>query len=103
MEIISFVLGMLAVIGVATVTLVVVGMVKMHNLKKEQESIQQVIQQNNSNIYNTISDEVRYLNSRIESLEQRYLLLMEDQKRDIISYIDSRIDKLSSKKEVLKG
>ena len=99
MEIISFVLGMFAVIGVATVALVVVSMVKIHNLNKKSKNVEHELEESKSMIYTTISDEVRFLNERLSKMDEHAYRHLEEQKRDIISYIDSRIDKLQSKKE----
>lgn len=103
METTSFVLGMLSVIGVAVVTLVVVGIVKIHSLNKRYKSLVDVLDASRSDFYRVINDETRAMHSSMESMMQHAQLYSEEQKREIISYIDSRIDKLQAKKEVLKG
>ena len=103
MEITSFILGVCAVIGVAVVTLVVVGMVKIHKQKKQIENLQSELGRSSTNVYQTISDEVRYINDRLSRMDDRGMLSMEELKRDLLSHVDSRIDKLQAKKEVLKG
>ena len=99
MEITSFVLGILSVIGVAVVTLVVVGMVKIYQLIKEHNSVLQELDQTRSNIYQTISDENRYISQRLNEMDRQAENQIEAIRRDITSYVDSRIDKLQSKKE----
>ena len=103
MEITSFILGVCAVIGVAVVTLVVVGMVKIYKQKQQIEILQSELDRSSINVYQTISDEVRYINDRLSRMDERGMLSMEELKRDLLSHVDSRIDKLQAKKEVLKG
>ena len=104
MEPTSFVLGMLAVIGVAVVTLVVVGMVKIYKLNKKHLSIIDELNSTRNNIYSYFNDESRYANQRIAEMERQAELHVDNLKRDLTSYVDSRIDKLQSKpKEILKG
>ena len=103
MEITSFILGVCAVIGVAVVTLVVVGMVKIYKQEKQIENLQSELGRSSTNVYQTISDEVRYINDRLSRMDERGMLSMEELKRDLLSHVDSRIDKLQAKKEVLKG
>ena len=103
METTSFILGILSVIGVAVVTLVVVGMVKIHGLNKRYKSLEEVLDLSRSDLYRVINDETRAMNNSIEEMMRHAQRYSEEQKREIISHVDSRIDKLQAKKEVLKG
>ena len=103
METISFVLGVLSIIGVAVVTLVVVGMVKIHNLNKVNEALQSQLDETVTHLDRSISDETRAMHSGMEEMMRHTQRYSEEQKQEIISYVDSRIDKLQAKKEVLKG
>lgn len=103
MEITSFILGVCAVIGIAVVILVVVGMVKIYRQKQQIENLQSELGRSNTNIYQSISDETRYINDRLSRMDDRAMLSLDELKRDILSYVDSRIDKLQAKKEVIKG
>jgi predicted PurR-regulated permease PerM len=103
METISFVLGVLSIIGVAVVTLVVVGMVKIHNLNKVNEALQSQLDETVTHLDRSISDETRAMHSSMEEMMRHTQCYSEEQKQEIISYVDSRIDKLQAKKEVLKG
>ena len=69
MEITSFILGVCAVIGVAVVTLVVVGMVKIYKQKQQIEILQSELSRSSTNVYQTISDEVRYINDRLSRMD----------------------------------
>ena len=103
MEITSFILGVLAVIGVAVVTLVVVGTVKIHKQNQIIKNLDIQLQDTQRTIYQSISDEMRYLSERLSRMDDRSTLMVEDLKRELTSYVDSRIDKLQAKKEVIKG
>ena len=139
MEITSFILGVCAVIGVAVVTLVIVGMVKIHKLAKMYSSILEDLNFTRNHVYDSTREDRREINQRIDHMDQHASHQFEDLKRDLtdhiqnvqrnleesfrilndqrihdideisrefesrqkdlISYIDSRIDKLQSKKE----
>jgi len=103
METTSFVLGVLSVIGVAVVTLVVVGTVKIHDLNKRQKSLVEVLDLSRSDFYRAVNDETRAMHTSMEDMMRHAQRYSEEQKQEIISYVDSRIDKLQAKKEVLKG
>lgn len=104
MEPTSFVLGMLSVIGVAVVTLVVLGMVKIYKLNKKHSFIVNELNLTRDNIYSHINTESRYANQRMVEMERHAQLHVDDLKRELMSYVDSRIDKIQSKpKEILKG
>ena len=91
MEITSYVLGMLTVMGVAFAILLVVGMVKINKQRETVEYLNKTIDtvQNNSD-------------QSIRSLEEQIYRNFDDMRRDYSSYVDSRIDKLQSKKEATK-
>lgn len=88
MEITSFVLGVLTVIGVAVAILVVLGMVKINKQKETINKLERSIDlvENNSNRW-------------IMQLEEQMCRNFDDIRREYSSYVDSRIDKLQSKKE----
>lgn len=86
MELNSFVLGMLTIIGVALVILVVVGMFKINRQKEQIRDLQDFINvvQNNTDI-------------TVNKLEEIMGRDMEELRREYSSYVDSRYDKLMSK------
>lgn len=92
MEITSFVLGMLTVTGLAIVVLVVLGIVKIYKQKETIDQLKRSIEliEDNSNRF-------------IMQLEEQMCRNFDDIRREYSSYVDSRIDKLQTKKEVLKG
>ena len=98
MEITSFVLGMLTVTGLAIAVLVVLGIVKIY---KQKEQI--------LNLEDHIEDVQRNLDERLMRCEdqrdrsiQEMCHELESRQKDLISYVDSRVDKLQSKKELIK-
>jgi len=92
MEITSFVLGMLTITGLAIVVLVVLGIFKIYKQKETIDQLDRSIEivQNNSEQW-------------IRTLEEQMCRNFDDIRREYSSYVDSRIDKLQTKKEVLKG
>jgi len=89
MEITSFILGVLTIIGVALAILVVVGMVKIGKQKGQITELWNGLNNNHSNA-----------DQWVRTLEDQMCRNMDDIRREYTSYIDSRIDKLQSKKEV---
>ena len=91
MEITSYVLGMLTVMGVAFAILLIVGMVKINKQRETIEYLNKTIDivQNNSDQW-------------CRSLEEQMCRNFDEVRREYTSYVDSRIDKLQSKKEATK-
>ena len=79
MEILSFVLGMSAVVVIAVSVVAVIGFVKARKIEKELESISE-------DIYHLIDKNQTDFNRRADELEN-----------NIFSQLDSRLDKLENK------
>ena len=79
MEILSFVLGMSAVVVIAVSVVAVIGFVKARKIEKQIEHIE-------SDIYRTIGTEITETHRRIDDFE-----------KDVYSQLDSRLDKLENK------
>ena len=86
MELNSFVLGMLTIIGLALVILVVVGMVKIYRQKEQIRELQDFINVVQNNI-----------DQSVEKLEDMMGRNIDEIRREYSSYVDSRFDKLMSK------
>ena len=86
MELNSFVLGMLTVIGVALAIMVVVGMVKINRQKEQIRNLVDIINVVENNI-----------GQSVDKLEDVMVRNMDEIRRDYSSYVDSRFDKLMSK------
>ena len=120
MGITSFVLGMLTMIATIIVTAIVLGMVKISKLTKEQNSLHQLCAAIESDLRKEIDHIYRAMQSDNQDLwrqfettgrdvtmvEKTLMNQIEETKR----YIDSRIDKVvakgtleSSKKQVING
>jgi len=86
MELNSFVLGMLTIIGVALVILVVVGMNKINRQKEQIRDLQDFV--------NVLQNNTDLTVSKLEEIMGRD---MDELRREYSSYVDSRYDKLMSK------
>ena len=86
MELNSFVLGMLTIIGVALVILVVVGMFKINRQKEQIRDLQDFV--------NVVQNNTDLTVSKLEEIMGRD---MDELRREYSSYVDSRYDKLMSK------
>jgi len=86
MELNSFVLGMLTIIGVALVILVVVGMFKINRQKEQIRDLQDFV--------NVVQNNIDRTANKLEEIMGRD---MEELRREYSSYVDSRYDKLMSK------
>jgi predicted PurR-regulated permease PerM len=86
MEITSFVLGMLTIVGVALAILVVVGMVK---ISKQKEQI--------NNLWTAINNTQENSDRWVGTLEETMGRNIDELRREYSSYVDSRFDKLQSK------
>ena len=86
MELNSFVLGMLTIIGLTLVILVVVGMVKIYKQREQIRELQDFINVVQNNI-----------DQSVEKLEDMMGRNVDEIRREYSSYVDSRFDKLMSK------
>jgi uncharacterized protein YoxC len=86
MELNSFVLGMLTIVGIALVILVVVGMVRISKQKDQIRELQDTINLVENNVYQSIDKLDDVMNRNMDELRREYS-----------SYVDSRYDKLMSK------
>ena len=113
MEITSFILGMLTIVGVAVAISAVLGLVKIYKHKRKVEQLEVLIYREIEHLYKNTQEYFKELDQKIDNLNKEleqnlnsfktdiFQDINED-KRDIISYVDSRIDKLQSKKETNK-
>jgi predicted Holliday junction resolvase-like endonuclease len=99
MEPTSFVLGMFTVVFAIMIAVIVAGVFKIKKIKQEIKLIHDSFEWESRNR----SESLRDIHERISRMDEHARHYLEDQKREIISYIDSRIDKLTSKRDVLKG
>ena len=115
MGITSFVLGMLTMVVAIIVTAIVLGMVKINKLTKEQNSLYQLYIDSERNLRKEIDHIYRAMQSDNQDLwkqfertgvdvtmvEKTLMNQIEETKR----YVDSRIDKVAAKgtKQVING
>jgi hypothetical protein len=91
MEILSFVLGIAFVVVVAAAIVAVYAFVKVNRLEKQIEEIQRQLSQEVERIWRSAHEEDKAIYDHIN-----YRV------RDIESQLDSRLDKLQNKKQLLK-
>ena len=127
MEITSFILGMLTIVAVIILTVIVVGMVKINKLEKQQEYLNSSLERTRSELYDAMKDDYNNVWRKFEStgrditMVEKTIMNQIDQARqetgkavhtvrtDLSSYIDSRIDKvvmkgtLDSSKQIING
>ena len=110
METTSFVLGMLTIIGLVFLAAVVLGMVKIYTLIKRLEGLEDRIDNDQRNygqdlerLDRRIERDTSNIHERISSGCQENYNNLEQQRKEILSYVDSRFDKLQTKpKEAIK-
>jgi hypothetical protein len=93
METLSFAFGVLTIIGVALVTAVVVGMVKVVKMQNQLEGLEKWVSDSESNIMRELENRESSL-SRILSEDRRELNHRID---ETYRYVDSRFDKMENK------
>jgi len=131
METIYFVLGMLSIVGVTFVAAIVWGVVKITKLLKANRGLEEWIVGNDRHMHDNINSLHKDLDQKSDELYRRISIVTEEFHRDmrdlsremdkrneeldrnindratnIISYVDSRVDKalgLASAKQVIKG
>ena len=124
METMYFVLGMLSIVGVAFVAAIVWGVVKINKLTKTIKQYEEWIVNNDRLIHETFNnlrrdmardfdDTHRRISSITDELDRNIHKRTDDLHRgiseevkNVISYVDSRIDKalgLAGAKQVIKG
>ena len=91
METLSFVLGIASVVVIAIAIVAVYAFVKINKLEKLFEQNERIMDQVNERAFRDRNEETSNIYRRIE-----------DGERAVYSYIDSRLDKLQNKKQLIK-
>ena len=102
MEIISFTFGVLSVIAVVFASVIVLSIVKVLKLQKQIKELQDElghtrtqIFDGDKNVHQRIDKDVDQIHRRIDDAHAQI--------HNLNSYIDSRIDKLTASKQLIKG
>jgi hypothetical protein len=110
METTSFVLGMLTIIGLVFLAAIVLGMVKIYSLINKVENLEDQIENDRRNyyqdqerLYRRMEEDTNHIHDRIMRESQASYESLESQRRDILSYVDSRFDKLQTKSKEAKS
>lgn len=95
MEIISFTFGVLSVIATVFMVVVVLGIVKVLKLQKQIKELHGDLSHTHTQIFDGDKNVYQRIDKEVEQLHRRI--------DDAHSYIDSRIDKLSASKQLIKS
>lgn len=95
MEIISFTFGVLSVIATIFMVVVVLGIVKVLKLQKQIKELHGNLSYTHTQIFDGDKSVHQRIDKDMDQLQRQL-----DETR---SYIDSRIDKLSASKQIIKG
>jgi predicted PurR-regulated permease PerM len=90
MEILSFVLGMSAVVVIAVSVVAVIGFVKARKIEKQIESLE-------SEIFRALQSEISAIHQKLNELERGTHQRIDELEREVFSQLDSRLDKLENK------
>jgi len=110
MQTTSFVLGMLTIISLIFFAAVVLGMVKIYSLIRSFKGLENKIEDDKRNYYQDqerlhrrIDEDANHIHDRIMRESESSYERLEQQRRDILSYVDSRFDKLQTKSKEAKS
>ena len=95
MEIISFTFGVLSVIATVFMVVVVLSIVKVLKLQKQIKELHGDLSHTHTQIFDGDKNVYQRIDKEVEQLHRRI--------DDAHSYIDSRIDKLTASKQLIKG
>ena len=100
MNIVSFAIGALSIVGLIIIGLSVLGVVKAYQALKQISSTNFAIESFTQNINQHIHEVERTLYQAQENVERNLLDRMDHEHRTTKSYIDSRIDKLEKPRQI---
>ena len=102
----AFAFGMLAMVAITMLVVIVVGMVKVIKLEKQHKEVNGWFSREIERLYKYIADMERELNSQLNQTRNRFEQHIDELRRDLQAYTDSRIDKAlgttTTKKQILK-
>ena len=100
MNIVSFAIGALSIVGLIIVSLTVVGVVKAYQALKQISNANFATNSFINSIHQHIDEVERNLYQHTENMERNLLDRMDHEHRAAKSYIDSRIDKLEKPRQI---
>ncbi len=95
MEIVSFTFGVLSVVAVVFTSVIVLSIVKVLKLQKQIKELHGDLSHTHTQIFDGDKSIYQRMDRDMDQLQRQL-----DETR---SYIDSRIDKLSASKQIIKG
>ena len=93
MEMTSFVLGMLTIIVLAFVASIVLGMVKIFSLAEKVNNLENRVDNDQIDSSRKLEDVLDRMDDEIIRINENF----EEQRKNMLSYVDSRLDKLQAK------
>ena len=100
MNIVSFAIGALSIVGLIIVSLTVVGVVKAYQALKQISNANFATESFIQNINQHINEVERSIYQHTENMERNLLDRMDHEHRAVKSYVDSRIDKLEKPRQI---
>ena len=101
---------MLTIIGLVFLAAIVLGIVKIYSLINRLEDLEDQIENDRRNysqdqerLYRRMEEDLHHVHDRIMRESQASCDSIESQRRDILSYVDSRFDKLQTKSKEAKS
>lgn len=100
MNIVSFAIGALSIVGLIIISLTVLGVVKAYQALKQISNANFATESFIQNINQHINEVERSIYQHTENMERNWLDRMDHEHRAIKSYVDSRIDKLEKPRQI---
>lgn len=100
MNIVSFAIGALSIVGLIIIGLTVLGVVKAYQALKQISNANFATESFIQNINQHINEVERSIYQHTENMERNWLDRMDHEHRAIKSYVDSRIDKLEKPRQI---
>ena len=89
----AFAFGMLAMIAIGMLVVIVVGMVKVIKLEKQHKELDRSCSREVEHLYKHAADIERGIYSELNQTRNRFEQHIDELRRDLQAYTDSRIDK----------
>jgi CHASE1-domain containing sensor protein len=100
----AFAFGVLTMVAITMLAVLVVGIVKVIKLEKQLKDLDRACSKEAEFIHRHITDNERGIYSEINQTKDRFDSVIEEIRKELQAYTDSRIDKAlgTTKKQILK-
>ena len=93
----AFAFGMLAMVAIIMLIVLLVGIVKVIKLEKQHKELDRELSKETEFVHRHITDIERGIYSEISENRSRFIGAIEEMKRELQAYTDSRIDKFENR------